>query len=357
MGAYVRFWDLFLNALLGRGDNRESGDSRRAAARGSAVATLDPANMSTTGPGGTDVERWWSPRDGALLQIPLMSRPELSAEALALERILTAYAEKSDLHLPSLPKVAERVLRLLSGRHYDARSVAEEIQSDQVVSVAVLRLANSALYGRSKPVGDLHTAVARLGCNVLRSVMLQHSLQAAVQRRRGGDHRLADIVWNGSLASAHILRGLAKLVGAEPEEAYLTGLLHDIGTVLVLHEVQEQEAVLRYRIEVDEFVWLCFEHHQRLGHLIATAWNLPDQLTVLVTDHHRPVEAGEEAARERDMIALADMLKAMLGYAPPADYDLLHCPATGALGLDAKPEFITFLDDLPNELDGIPTPF
>lgn len=347
----MRFWDLFLNSLFGRGGDRD------ATTTGGQVATLDSPVQSETGSSGDVAERWWAPSEGAATEISLLARPQLSPEALAVDRILQGYFERTDLHLPSLPKVAERVLRLLSAQAYNARKIADEISTDQVISVAVLRLANSALYGRSSRVRDLHTAVARLGSNVLRSLMLQHSLQAAVQRRRGGDRCLAGIVWNGSLASAHILRGLAELIKAEPEEAYLVGLLHDIGAVLVLHEVQEQEAVLRYQIEVDEFTWLCSEHHQRLGQLIADAWELPEKLKALVTDHHRPVAADDEASRERNMIVLADMLKAMLGYARPGSYNLCGTSAAQALGLDAAPAFAAFLDSLPEDLRGIPTPF
>jgi HD-like signal output (HDOD) protein len=352
----MRFWDLFLNSLFGRGDRPDSDTLRDSASGVMGVATLDSPDRAGS-KSDKPVEHWWKPNDGALIEPPLVTRPELSPEALALERILVGYFEKTDLHLPSLPKVAERVLRLLSGRAYDARKIADEISADQVVSVAVLRLANSALYGRTNRVNDLHTAVARLGCNVLRSVMLQHSLQAALQHRKGGDRCLASIVWNGSLASAQILRGLAEFVGVEPEEAYLVGLLHDIGAVLVLREVQEQEALLRYKIKVGEFVWLSFEYHQRLGQLIADAWDLPDKLKVLVTDHHSRAIAGDEAAPERNMITMADMLKAMLGYAAPGSYDLLHSTAAQSLGLDAKPGFAAFLDGLPEELRSIPTSF
>jgi HD-like signal output (HDOD) protein len=300
---------------------------------------------------------WWERGPTALVAPTPPAAPELSTEARGLERILANFSERDSLRLPSLPKAAEAVLRLLGSRNADARRIAAVIAEDQVLSMTVLRSANSALYGGLQHVQDLQTAVARLGHTTLRSLMLQHSLQAAVQRRRGADRRLPAFVWNGSLASAHIVRGLAELTHGNADEAYLLGLLHDIGNVVVLCEALEQEKLLGYQLDLRTFVWLCHEHHQRLGGLIGTAWQLPDRLCRAIVAHHRPAAPETDPTADLDLIELADMIKALLGYAPRVAYDLCAAASARSLGLTERPDFAAFLDQLPEDLSHLPPTF
>jgi HD-like signal output (HDOD) protein len=324
------------------------------AADGALTVTLDAPSPAEATSENEASEAWWTAAPEAATEIAPAAQLALSPQSAALDRILAGYAECEDLKLPALPKVAERVLRMLVGDGYDAQRVAQEVAGDQVLSMAVLRLANCPLYRGREQVKDLQGAAARLGTNALRTIMLQHSLQAAIKQRRTIDKRLASFVWNGALASATILRGLAPLTGGDGEEAYLVGLLHDIGNVLVLREAQQQEELLGNRIAGEEFVWLCRQHHEALGWLIAEVWELPDKLKAVIANHHRPTD---EIATEAGLIGLADMLKAMLKYAPPVAYDLLNSTPAQRLKLTERPEFIAFLDALPDELANIPTSY
>jgi HD-like signal output (HDOD) protein len=384
----VHFWDSLFEWILGsRSDQGEAGafdDTNRtggakAGTRGAAgkgvrgvagVGVLDgdpDHSAATSETSDSSEEHWWTPGEDALLDVPQNAPPRLSTEATGLERVLAGYHEQDDLRLPALPRAAERVLGLLASDSHDARRIADEIANDQVVSLAVLRQANCVFYRGRERVNDLRVAVTRLGETVLRSLMLQHSLQAATQPRRG-DRRLAAMVWNGSLASASITRGLAGLIRSDAatmypagmlrtdaEEAYLAGLLHDVGNVLVLREAQEQQAALRYQIDPVEFSWLCRTNHERLGKLIADAWNLPTKLKALIADHHQPIAEGTSV--DVAMLTLTDMLKAMLGYAPRGSFNLPESAAARALGLTDQPEFAALLDALPDELKHIQTTF
>ncbi len=349
----MRFWDLLLRSILrGRADTLATDHRAKIDAPGAEVAVAEAPPRAGPAPGEPAPDRWWTPSPDALREPSPIACPALSTEALGLERILATYGERPELQLPALPRFAERALRLLGRERYDARRVADEVANDQVLSASVMRLANCALYARFEKVGDLQSAVARLGANTLRSLLLQHSLQAAVRPGRGS-RQLAAIVWNGSLASACILRGLATLTHADPEEAYLTGLLHDIGNLLVLREAQDQEALLRYKIDVDAFVWLCAEYHERLGKLIGQAWELPEKLRTIIADHHGSLAQPAETAQDRALLAFADMTKCMLGYAPPAAFDLPESRAAQALGLADTPELTALLDELPFRLQHI----
>jgi putative nucleotidyltransferase with HDIG domain len=348
----MQFWDLFWHSLFGNRDRRAS-DGQTESGLGVATLSVDAATAGAAA-AKPAAQRWWTPGDDALMDIPPLARPELSTEALALAHALADCMPDAAQRLPTLSKATERLLRMLGRPQYSATAIADVLAQDQVLSAAVLRLANSALYGGREHIAGLRSAVARLSTIALQTIAMQYSLQAAVRSNLTRDRLLTELVWNGSLASAAIMRALAGCVGADPEEAYLIGLLHDIGNVLVVREVQDQQALLHYRLDVESFEWLCHHHHQTLGRLVAEAWELPDKVQALVADHHSPVTPHDPLGRERHMIALTDMTKAMLGYAPRRDYALLTSTPAAALGLTESRAFTALLDQLPSQLADIP---
>jgi len=353
----VSLWDRLWQSLFGNGESARPAPPEDASTteRGGVALLTEPAKSPR--PAAKPEECWWACAPGAPVRPTAPPTFEWASEARGLERILASCSERDNLRLPSLPKAAESALRILGGRKADARSIAGAIAEDQVLSMAVLRMANSARYGGLQRVQDLQTAVARLGQTTMRSLLLQHSLQAAMQPRRGVNRRLPGCVWTGALASAHIVRGLAELTHANLDEAYLVGLLHDIGSVVVLSEALDQEKLLSYQLDLRTFVWLCRAHHQRLGGLVATAWQLPDHLRDIITDHHRPSATGEAPSTEVLMLELADMIKAMLGYSPLAAYNIRGAEAAQLLRLANQPEFTAFLDRLPEDLSHLPPTF
>ena len=162
---------------------------------------------------------------------------------------------------------------------------------------------------------------------------------------------MAQIVWYRALASACTLHGLAELLHRDPEEAFLQGLLHDIGNVVVLRTVAEHESIAHASISLEVFEYLCHECHQEFGELVAEAWKLPEPITAIIADHHRYPAPDDPLRTPRLMILLADMINQMLGYAPPAQYDLLRARPAVDLGLDRHDCYVAFLRGLPAQIE------
>ena len=131
----------------------------------------------------------------------------------------------------------------------------------------------------------------------------------------------------------------------------LIGLLHNIGTIILLQVTHTQMAAPIFDIDDDEFEAICFEWHQEFGNFIAETWQLPDDLKALIADHHRYPDADEPLCVERIQLVLTDMICSRLEYTPHQPYDLLGCLAAHDLGLTDNPAFQRFLDGLPNELE------
>jgi HD-like signal output (HDOD) protein len=294
-------------------------------------------------------EDWWNPKGVAYVEWVPPAQPELSHEARALENLLVSHFDGHDLSLPPLLNGAERVLPILADPDCTIVVLAEAIAADQVVAAAVLRMANSPLYRGVNKIAALQPAISRLGTRAIRMLLVHESLRAATFRRGEEGMELARIVWRRSLASACVMRGLAKFTSMEREEAFLTGLLHDVGNVVVLRIAHDDKSLKRgdEELDLDTFEYLCYETHQELGELVADAWSLPPTLKKVIAQHHSQLVADDPLRVTRLMIQVTDMVNSLLGYAMYAPYDLLNCRPVQELGLADRDDFVTFLRELP----------
>jgi len=299
-------------------------------------------------------EVWWAPEGATLTEPVEPERPELTAEARALENLLVSHFDGHDLTLPPLLHVAEVLLPKLSDPNCDLGKVAAGLSEDQVVAAAVLRMANSPLYRGLNKITGIRPAVNRLGTRAVRMLLMHESLRAATflhKKGQQGVNELAKSVWRRSLASACIMRSLAELTGTDQEEAFLVGLLHDIGNVVVLRIAFGAQFAPRYRLDPGVFEYLCYETHQEFGELVAKAWALPQNVASIVSDHHTHPAPNDPLRVPRLHVQLTDMIASLLGYAPYTPYGLLDSPAVRELQLAARPHFSTLLSALPQQLE------
>ncbi len=322
----------------------------RAGADDSVVAVLDAPKRASDNRDKA-ARQWWNPEEPTLTEIALVNRPELSVEARALENLLVSHFDGHNLTLPPLLQVAERVRPRLSDRDCDFGKIATELGEDQVIAAAVLRMANSPLYRGLNKITALRPAVARLGTRALKTLLMHESLRAAMFYGKGGSRELAAYIWRQSLANGYIMRGLSKFTRTDPENAFLVGLLHDIGNVIVLRVACEEKPRMHYEVDQDTFIYLCHECHQEFGELIADAWSLPPDLKAIICDHHTYPEPDDPLRRMRLQLLLSDMICSLLGYTPYRPYRLLDSPALKDLRIPIDDRFAAFLDDLPDRVD------
>jgi HD-like signal output (HDOD) protein len=231
--------------------------------------------------------------------------------------------------------------------------VAGDISEDQVIAAAVLRMANSPLYRGLDRINGLSQAVVRLGGNAIRTLMLQQSLRAVAFQSHGG-YAYAEMLWTRAMAAGCIARGLGPFAGIDEESAFLMGLLHDIGGVIVVRAAHSQRQIAGYDVPEGDFEYLCHQCHQEFGELIAENWQLPDDLKSIITDHHRYPEPDDPLRSSRLLMMLTDMITSMMGYAPQpvtGGYDLINSRPVLDLGLADNPQFRQYLDELPDRLE------
>jgi putative nucleotidyltransferase with HDIG domain len=205
--------------------------------------------------------------------------------------------------LPSLPLI---VTDLISTFGQDDVAIAElsaKIAKDQALAAKTLRLANSSFYGLQSRVRTIDQAIAVLGFDAVRSLVTA----AGIIGQFGGDGESAfdfTAFWRHAIGSALCAKSLARQAGLNQEFAFVSGLLHDIGRlVLVTRFSQQYGAVLAYRAGHDsdmldaERAVLGIDHAQ-VGRALAQQWKFPQLIQRAIAAHHAPERSdlGEVAS-------------------------------------------------------------
>ena len=202
-----------------------------------------------------------------------------------LERI-----ENDTLVLPSMPIAVVRCMALLRENDFSLRQAAHVIEKDPLLAARVLSVSNSASFGGLAQVNTAVQAATRLGADNLRlvlfEVMASHIFVSVDARIRQACHAL----WQHSRAVASASRHLTLMVGAgDPGEAYLAGLLHDIGKPIIDSLlVKAENRLLGTRTDVwldpDTWVEVVQSGHRSVGVALAKKWLLPETVVTTVAN-------------------------------------------------------------------------
>lgn len=210
--------------------------------------------------------------------------------------------------------ILSRALRLTLDLQSNISDLVRSLLADQSLSAKVIRMSNSPLYARLQRVASLDQAIAVLGFSQLKSVIITATTFRMFER---SEHAaVANDLWRHSLSTAIGARIIAKKYGqVDKEEAYLAGLLHDIGKLVLLRmtpnayeEIIETVKSTEESFQQVENRDLGFDHAD-IGHALLTEWEFPPSIVSAVADHHcsriherpRSVELGR-------VVCLADSI-------------------------------------------------
>lgn len=194
--------------------------------------------------------------------------------------------------LPSLPRTLLSIQNVASDERASAEDLARVILEDQALTMRVLKIVNSALYQRREVerVRTVHRAVIVMGFETVRKLALGLSV-FDMMSKLSRSPLLADIARH-SLITAGLAQVLAEAAGTvPPEEAFVAGLVHDIGKVVLIEcSPQAMDRVLRDLRDGASLLTAERRHfgitHDRAGRRLAVRWQLPDDLQNLIGDHH-----------------------------------------------------------------------
>jgi putative nucleotidyltransferase with HDIG domain len=200
--------------------------------------------------------------------------------------------------LPSLPVVVLELLSSMDQDDTDVHVLAQKIELDQALAAKTLRIANSSFYGMQSKVTSIPQAVSVLGFHSIRTVVTACALTGSFAPVSGGFDFQA--FWRHSLATAIAARLLAPHLRVNPETAFTAGLLHDLGTLVLVTRFPAEHALVRsYRQAHDcqmaeaELAVIGIDHAQ-VGSALAAYWKFPEAIQQAVAEHHaiERLEAG-----------------------------------------------------------------
>jgi len=247
--------------------------------------------------------------------------------------------------LPPMPVVAMKVIQLIESGKADAAEIARAISSDPAVSARLLKIANSTFYGCQRKIQTLADAVVILGHNTLKGLAVAASVKEIYKPAGLTENMLWEHSF-GSAVAARIIAAHSRQVSAD--EAFLAGLFHDIGKIIM--NLRERD---KFRLVIErcynemhpfeEIEQTVFPYtHAELGGLVLQKWNLPETLITAVLLHHTFAFPDPDEINQRNLTAvaaLADLICIKLGIgtrSPLGDMDLSESKAAKILEMDAS---------------------
>jgi len=195
---------------------------------------------------------------------------------------------KAEVH-PFRP-VALQLLRMIGDPAVGFGRVASLVQTDPVLSMELLKIANSPLFPARVPIGSVLQAIVFLGCDRVSALVLTTCLKALVGRRSSDFIRAC---WRHSLATAMICQRLSEAMGIAESSGYTAGLVHDIGQFAMLHSFPAYEQALAAAEEGgidprDIERELFGVDHGEAGRWLLSQWGCPLELQNVAAKHENP---------------------------------------------------------------------
>jgi len=204
--------------------------------------------------------------------------------------------------LDSLPKMSPMLTQLLaqlSRPNCEVHELAETVERDPMLSGQILRLANSAIFGRLRPVSSVRHAIAMIGTSALRKFALGSSISNLFSRTKLAKHFSLRRFNVHSVATATLLELLSEeLLFESGEDAFLAGLLHDIGKLLIAASFPQQYDDILALTAVNGATLVAAERdilgidHAELSSLAILRWELSEAIQSAACDHHQPRESA-----------------------------------------------------------------
>jgi putative nucleotidyltransferase with HDIG domain len=218
--------------------------------------------------------------------------------------------------LPPLPIVASKVLSMIEDPDLSIREICRVLSDDPALAARVLAISRSVYYAQRTPPKSLQGAIQVVGLHALRYILIA----AATQGLFMASNEISGKLWSHSLAVALACRILSQRVNyPDGEQAFLTGLLHDIGEMILFHgdqkgferivgEAQKGGASL---VEKEKEIY-AFDH-AFIGLTLLDSWSIDSEIGKAVLKHH---ESGDEPGKLAGILEMADYLsfKADLGF-------------------------------------------
>lgn len=188
----------------------------------------------------------------------------------------------NEVDLPSMPEVALKINQAVQDENLDLQKIADIIQADPMISARAVQVANSAMYAGSQPVQTIKRAVQRIGLRAMRAIVMSVALRNLYSPESPLIKKRMRNYYNHSLRVGVISHTLAnKLKGFDKEQAFLAGLIHDIGIVPILIRADKHDEL---KDDIELLDKLINSLRTKVGEMLLKQWGFEEELITVARD-------------------------------------------------------------------------
>lgn len=223
-------------------------------------------------------------------------------------------------HIATLPEITLKIIQLVEDPDATAQDLNKIITNDPALGARILKVVNSAFYGLPGQIGSLNRAIVLLGLNAVKNIAIAASLAKLFRGGQICPGFNARDLWTHSVAVATGTRLLADKAGLGlPDEAFLGGLIHDLG-IMILMQVRRAkfaEIIAKSQAEpqtplrqIEQTV--LGATHEQFGAGLCQAWKFPQSFSYVTGYHHHPMELAPQHRTLTTVVYVADVLASNL---------------------------------------------
>ncbi len=227
--------------------------------------------------------------------------------------------------LPTLPTVVAKITTLMQNPRTSASEVGQAITTDQSLTSKTLKLVNSAFYGFPGRINTITHAIVILGFTTVKNIVLTASIFDAFGKNAKGEGFNMEDFWLHSIATGAIAKVLAERRHFKySEEAFIGGILHDIGKVVLnQYATEDFSRILQYQKKHNCLISeaekaIIHVTHEEVGRWLAQRWNLPRDLALVIQYHSNP-KLSKQYQELVAIVHIADIFARALGVGSGGD--------------------------------------
>jgi HD-like signal output (HDOD) protein len=219
--------------------------------------------------------------------------------------------------LEVFPIAVVKMLKVIKKEAFTLEEVTEIISSELALSTKMLRIANSAFFGRSGPVNTINDAFMLLGANTAKNLALAFSIKKVLTIRDSIFD--FDYFWRNSITAGIASELLARIVRySKKNEYFLTGFLQDIGIIVLYnHDPETYKSILEEKKHTGEKLYLIEQetlslNHQDAGSYLLKSWDFPESIYHPISMHHNPGDShyvGDGTLLLLSTLDIADLVR------------------------------------------------
>ena len=225
----------------------------------------------------------------------------------ALSTIINSKQSGSAL-VRRMPGLIPQLMQSLRSDNFSGAALARTISSDPVLVASVIRLANISMRGTGKQITSVEHAVMVVGQEGLRQLITSVAFRPIIDMNSGQYTRqMAPKIWDRSERTAVANRALAESMGVDPFEAFLAGLVQNVGLIVTLR-IMDQAAKEGEALGSPMFVAKLLQDARTLTCSIGKEWNFPDKVTLAVSEQGAMGKKAAHMSPLGRLLALNDYL-------------------------------------------------